>query len=46
LQNPALKTWGGKAANVAAAQKAYYHRARMNSLASQGKYRPDMEKQA
>ena len=46
LQNPALKAWGGKAANVAAAQKAYYHRARMNSLASQGKYRPDMEKQA
>jgi fructose-bisphosphate aldolase class I len=46
LQNPALKGWGGKAANVAAAQKAYYHRARMNSLASQGKYRPDMERQA
>jgi fructose-bisphosphate aldolase class I len=46
LQNPALKAWGGKAANVAAAQKAYYHRARMNSLASQGKYRPDLEKQA
>jgi len=46
LQNPALKAWGGKLANVAAAQKAYYHRARMNSLASQGKYRPEMEKQA
>ncbi len=46
LQNPALKAWLGKAANVATAQKAYYHRARMNSLASQGKYRPDMEKQA
>ena len=46
LQNPALKAWSGKAANVAAAQRAYYHRARMNSLASQGKYRPDMEKQA
>ena len=46
LQNPALKAWSGKAANVAAAQRAYYHRARMNSLASQGKYLPDMEKQA
>ena len=46
LQNSALKTWSGKAANIAAAQKAFYHRARMNSLASQGKYRPDMEKQA
>lgn len=46
LQNPALKTWRGAQANVAAAQKAFHHRARMNSLASQGKYRPDMEKQA
>ena len=46
LQNSALKTWSGKAANIAAAQKAFYHRARMNSLASQGKYGPDMEKQA
>ena len=46
LQNPALKAWGGKPGNVAVAQKAFYHRARMNSLASQGKYRPDLEKQA
>jgi fructose-bisphosphate aldolase class I len=45
LQNPALKAWSGKPANVPAAQKAYFHRARMNSLASQGKYRPDLEKQ-
>jgi fructose-bisphosphate aldolase, class I len=46
LQNPALKTWRGQPGNVAAAQRAFYHRARMNSLASQGKYRPDLEKQA
>jgi fructose-bisphosphate aldolase, class I len=46
LQNPALKTWRGQAGNVAAAQRAFYHRARMNSLAAQGKYRPDLEKQA
>jgi fructose-bisphosphate aldolase, class I len=46
LQNPALKAWGGKAGNVTAAQKAYYHRAHMNSLASQGKYRLDLERQA
>jgi fructose-bisphosphate aldolase class I len=46
LQNPALNAWRGQAGNVAAAQKAFYHRARMNSLASQGKYRPDLEKQA
>jgi fructose-bisphosphate aldolase, class I len=46
LQNPALKTWRGQPGNVAAAQRAFYHRARMNSLASQAKYRPDLEKQA
>jgi fructose-bisphosphate aldolase class I len=32
--------------NVAAAQRAFHHRARMNSLAAQGKYRADLEKQA
>ncbi len=46
LQNPALKTWRGSPGNVAAAQRAFYHRARMNGLAAQGKYRPDLEKQA
>jgi len=46
LQNPALKAWRGQAANVAAAQKAFAHRARMNSLAAQGKWRPELEKQA
>ncbi|HLQ02855.1 MAG TPA: class I fructose-bisphosphate aldolase [Burkholderiales bacterium] len=46
LQNPALKTWCGVPGNVAAAQRALYHRARMNSLAAQGKYRHDLEKQA
>jgi len=46
LQNPALKTWKGQAGNVGAAQKAFRHRAHMNSLAAQGKWRPDLEKQA
>jgi len=46
LQNPALNTWRGEAGNVAAAQKAFHHRARMNSLACQGKWRPELEKQA
>jgi len=46
LQNPALKAWKGQAANVGAAQKAFHHRAHMNSLAAQGKWRPDLEKQA
>jgi len=46
LQNPALKAWKGQAGNVGAAQKALYHRAHMNSLAAQGKWRPELEKQA
>ena len=46
LQNPALNAWKGQAGNVAAAQKAFYHRAHMNGLASQGKWRAGLEKQA
>ena len=46
LQNPALKAWRGQAGNVGAAQKAFHHRAHMNGLASQGKWRADLEKQA
>lgn len=43
LQNTALKTWNGKAENVPAAQKAFLHRAKMNSLATLGKYTSEME---
>jgi fructose-bisphosphate aldolase class I len=46
LQNPALKTWRGQAGNVAAAQKAFHHRAQMNGLAAQGKWKNELEKQA
>ena len=46
LQNPALKAWRGQAGNVAAAQKAFHHRAQMNGLAAQGKWRAELEKQA
>ena len=46
LQNTALKTWRGQAANVAAAQKAFHHRARMNSLAAKGQWNGNLEKQA
>ncbi len=46
LQNPALKTWRGQAGNAAAAQKAFHHRAHMNGLASEGKWRAELEKQA
>jgi fructose-bisphosphate aldolase class I len=46
LQASALKAWGGKEANVEAAQRAYYHRAKMNSAARTGMYAPEMEREA
>jgi len=46
LQAPALKAWKGKKENVAAAQKAYYHRAKCNGAARYGKYTDAMEKAA
>jgi len=46
LQNPALNAWQGKGANVGAAQRAFRHRAQMNGLAAQGKWKAEMEKQA
>lgn len=46
LQASALKAWGGKTENVAAAQKAFTHRARMNGLAALGKWSKDLENQA
>ncbi len=46
LQNSALKTWSGKSANTVAAQQAFAHRAHMNGLAAEGKWKRDLEKQA
>lgn len=46
LQNPALKTWRGQSSNATSAQKAFHHRAHMNGLAAQGKWKPELEKQA
>lgn len=46
LQQPALKAWKGQAGNIAAAQKALYHRSRLNSAACLGRYKPEMEKEA
>src|SRR5881398_1380733 len=46
LQAPALKAWGGDPANVQAGQRAYYHRAKMNSAARTGMYAPEMEREA
>ncbi len=39
LQTSALKAWDGKPENVSAGQKAFIHRAKMNSLATLGKYK-------
>jgi len=46
LQNPALNAWKGQSANAGAAQRAFHHRAHMNGLAAQGKWKPELEKQA
>jgi len=46
LQAPALKAWVGKPENVEAAQRAYYHRAKLNSAARTGMYAPEMEREA
>ena len=41
LQAPALKAWSGS--NVEAGQRAYLHRAKLNSAARSGAYAPEME---
>ena len=46
LQADALKAWGGKPENVAAGQRAFSHRAKMNSLATSGKWAQALEKAA
>jgi fructose-bisphosphate aldolase class I len=44
LQADALKAWAGKDANVEAARAAFSHRAKMNALASVGKWSKALEK--
>jgi fructose-bisphosphate aldolase, class I len=46
LQAAAQKAWSGKAENRDAAQRAFYHRAKMNSAARTGAYAPEMEREA
>ena len=46
LQAAALSAWGGKTENVAAGQRAFAHRAKMNSLAALGKWDAKLEKAA
>ena len=43
LQAAPQKAWAGKPENVAAGQAAFSHRARMNSLATKGEWRSDLE---
>jgi fructose-bisphosphate aldolase class I len=43
LQAPVLKAWKGDPANVAEAQRAFFHRAWCNSKARFGKYSEEME---
>jgi fructose-bisphosphate aldolase class I len=45
LQAPALKAWSGKPDQVEAGQRAYYHRAKLNSAAATGLYAPEMERE-
>ena len=44
LQHAPQTIWKGKSENVAAAQRAFSHRARMNGLAAVGQWKADMEK--
>jgi len=43
LQAAPQKAWSGKRENVAAAQRAFAHRAAMNGLAALGQWKPDLE---
>jgi fructose-bisphosphate aldolase, class I len=46
LQHAPQKAWSGRPENVAAAQRAFAHRARMNGLASMGQWKSDLERKA
>ena len=43
LQAAAQKAWKGDPGCIAAGQKAFHHRARLNGLARSGRYAPEME---
>ena len=45
LQAAPQKAWSGKSANVAAAQRAFQHRAKLTAAAQQGQYTSAMEKE-
>ncbi len=46
LQERSMETWGGEPSNVEVAQKAFYHRLKMNGAARSGSYSEEMEREA
>ena len=46
LQEPAMSAWAGNKDNVPAAQSAFYRRLKMNALARDGKWSPQIEQAA
>jgi fructose-bisphosphate aldolase, class I len=46
LQHAPQTVWSGKPENVAAAQRAFAHRAMMNGLAAMGQWKADLERKA
>jgi fructose-bisphosphate aldolase, class I len=46
LQAAPQNAWSGRPENVAAAQRAFVHRARMNGLATRGQWKSDLERKA
>ncbi len=44
LQEPSMQAWGGNPANEKKGQELFYQRAKLNSLADKGEYKPEMEK--
>jgi fructose-bisphosphate aldolase, class I len=46
LQAAPQKAWSGKPENIAAAQRAFGHRAKMNGLATLGQWKADFERKA
>jgi fructose-bisphosphate aldolase, class I len=46
LQAAPQKAWSGRPENVAVAQRAFAHRARMNGLAARGQWKSELERKA
>jgi fructose-bisphosphate aldolase class I len=46
LQDPAMRAWAGRPENVPAAQQAFHQRLKMNALARDGKWKPELERAA